>query len=280
MVCVCDVEPAPALSGWRGAGCFRPRRRGHKPASPDPCSSLSFPIHFHHHTHPRTPQLLDTTAVGVRREKMYALAGHVAAAVAGITADANILVNTGRLAAQRHAFAYGEPVPVEQLVRALCDAKQAYTQFGGLRPYGVSLLYAGWDGVRGFQLYQSDPSGNYSGWSATAVGANAAAAQGLLRSDYPQGEGVDRPTVAEAAKLAVRVLSKTMDAASLDADKVELVTITRRAPGGGGGAAEVGLAPGEDDGGVVYTVFDAAALAPLLEEVNAAVAKAREEEEK
>jgi len=71
-----------------------------------------------------------------------------------------------------------------------------------------------------------------------------------------------------------------MDAASLDADKVELVTITRRAPGGGGGAAEVGLAPGEDDGGVVYTVFDAAALAPLLEEVNAAVAKAREEEEK
>jgi 20S proteasome subunit alpha 3 len=209
---------------------------------------------------------------------MYALAGHIAAAVAGITADANILVNTGRLAAQRHAFAYGEPVPVEQLVRALCDAKQAYTQFGGLRPYGVSLLYAGWDSVRGFQLYQSDPSGNYSGWSATAVGANSAAAQGLLRSDYPQGEGVERPTVAEAAKLAVKVLSKTMDAAALDADKVELVTITRRPPGGD--ETEVGLAPGEDDGGVIYTVYDAAALAPLLEEVNAAVAKAREEEEK
>ena len=212
---------------------------------------------------------------------MYALAGHIAAAVAGITADANILVNTARLAAQRHAFAYGEAVPVEQLVRALCDAKQAYTQFGGLRPYGVSLLYAGWDAVRGFQLYQSDPSGNYSGWSATAVGANAAAAQGLLRSEYPQGEGAARPTVGEAARLAVKVLSKTMDAAALDADKVELVTITRAVRGEAGGReAEVGLAPGEDDGGVVYTVYDAAALAPLLEEVNAAVAKAREEEEK
>ena len=35
-------------------------------------------------------------------------------------------------------------MPVEQLVRALCDVKQGYTQFGGLRPYGVSLLYAGW----------------------------------------------------------------------------------------------------------------------------------------
>ena len=99
-------------------------------------------------------------------------------------ADANILINSARLAAQRHAFAFGEPVPVEQLVRALCDAKQGYTQFGGLRPYGVSLLYGGWDRERGFQLYQSDPSGNYSGWKATAVGAGAAAAQAILRADY------------------------------------------------------------------------------------------------
>ena len=33
---------------------------------------------------------------------------------------------------------------MEQLVRALCDNKQGYTQFGGLRPFGVSLLYGGW----------------------------------------------------------------------------------------------------------------------------------------
>ncbi len=93
-------------------------------------------------------QLLDTNAVGVRREKMYKLDGHVACAVAGITgepalltlsmhgrtgnihkpymcaADANILINTCRLAAQRYTFAYQEPIPVEQLVRTLCDNKQ------------------------------------------------------------------------------------------------------------------------------------------------------------
>lgn len=33
---------------------------------------------------------------------------------------------------------------MDQLVRSLCDTKQGYTQFGGLRPFGVSLLYAGW----------------------------------------------------------------------------------------------------------------------------------------
>ena len=61
-----------------------------------------------------------------------------------IAADANILINKCRLAAQQYQFAYQEPIPVEQLVRSLCDNKQGYTQFGGLRPFGVSLLYGGW----------------------------------------------------------------------------------------------------------------------------------------
>ncbi|XP_021566215.1 proteasome subunit alpha type-4 isoform X6 [Carlito syrichta] len=68
---------------------------------------------------------------------------------------------------------YQEPIPCEQLVTALCDIKQAYTQFGGKRPFGVSLLYIGWDKHYGFQLYQSDPSGNYGGWKATCIGNNS-----------------------------------------------------------------------------------------------------------
>jgi 20S proteasome alpha/beta subunit len=39
-------------------------------------------------------------------------------------ADANILLNTCRLIAQRYFFAYQEPMPVEQLVRSVCDTKQ------------------------------------------------------------------------------------------------------------------------------------------------------------
>ena len=103
---------------------------------------------------------------------MYMIDEHVACAVAGITADANILINQARLHAQRYRFSYQEPQPVEQLVQTLCDEKQAYTQFGGLRPFGVSMLYGGWDKTYGFQLYQSDPSGNYNGWKATCIGAS------------------------------------------------------------------------------------------------------------
>ena len=43
----------------------------------------------------------------------------------------------------------------------------------GKRPFGVSLLYIGWDKHYGFQLYQSDPSGNYGGWKATCIGNNS-----------------------------------------------------------------------------------------------------------
>lgn len=58
---------------------------------------------------------------------------------------------------------------------------QSYTQFGGLRPFGVSFLFAGWDKHYGFQLYHTDPSGNYSGWKATAIGVNNQSAQTILK---------------------------------------------------------------------------------------------------
>lgn len=44
----------------------------------------------------------------------------------------------------------------------------------------------------GFQLYQSDPSGNYGGWKAVAIGAGAQAAQNLLKTEYKEETTVGR----------------------------------------------------------------------------------------
>ena len=55
--------------------------------------------------------------------------------------------------AQQYKYTYQQAMPVEQLVRRLADNKQYYTMHGGMRPYGVSVLYAGWDKHLGFQLY-------------------------------------------------------------------------------------------------------------------------------
>jgi 20S proteasome subunit alpha 3 len=135
-------------------------------------------------------------------------------AVAGMTADANILINYARQAAQRYLLTYNEDIPCEQLVRRLCDLKQGYTQHGGLRPFGVSFIYAGWDPRRQFQLYLSNPSGNYGGWKATSAGANNASAQSLLKQDYKED-----CTLKEACGMAVKVLSKTMDSTKLSSEK-------------------------------------------------------------
>ena len=53
-------------------------------------------------------------------------------AVAGMTADANILINTARVYAQQYLYAYNDDMPCEQLVKRLCDLKQGYTQTGGM----------------------------------------------------------------------------------------------------------------------------------------------------
>ena len=148
------------------------------------------------------------------------LTSNMICAVAGMTADANILINYARQAAQRYLLTYNEDIPCEQLVRRLCDLKQGYTQHGGLRPFGVSFIYAGWDPRRQFQLYQSNPSGNYGGWKATSVGANNASAQSLLKQDYK--EDCD---LKEACGMAVKVLSKTMDSTRLSSEKSEFTPV-------------------------------------------------------
>lgn len=173
-----------------------------------------------------TGKLLDLSSVkeggyGGSGEKIFLLNRNVIAGVAGYSADANSLVNYSRQAAQRHLFSYNEDIPVEQLVQRLCDLKQGYTQFGGLRPFGVSLLYAGYDPHYKFQLYHSDPSGNYSGWKATCIGANNGTAQSLLKQEYK-----DDITVDDAVELVIRVMSKTMDSTTLSSEKLEFATLT------------------------------------------------------
>ena len=118
---------------------------------------------------------------------------------------------------------YQEPIPAENLVSSLCNIKQAYTQFGGKRPFGVSILYMGWDKQYGFQLYQSDPSGNYGGWKATCIGNNNQTAISILKQEYKIGE----TKLTDALKLAIKILSKTLDTTKLTSEKIEIATLIR-----------------------------------------------------
>ncbi|XP_071488471.1 proteasome subunit alpha type-4-like [Diadema antillarum] len=167
-----------------------------------------------------THKLLDDV---VFSDKIYKLNSDMACSVSGITSDANVLTSELRLAGQRYFLQYQENIPNEQLVSSLCDIKQFYTQAGGKRPFGVSILYMGWDKHYGFQLYQSDPSGNYGGWKATCIGNNSAAAISMLKQEYKEGD----TNLSAALALAIKVLSKTLDMTKLTPEKIEIATLTR-----------------------------------------------------
>ncbi len=169
--------------------------------------------------------LLDTESVqdkNISGDKVFKVDGHIACAVAGITSDANALIEYARMTALRHKFDYQEPVCVEDVAQQLCDIKQQYTQYGGVRPFGVALLLGGWDKFHSYQLYQTDPSGNYNAWKAYAVGSNDGAAQSLLKQEWKEGM-----TLQEGLLLALKVLTKTMDSTNIGPDRVEIGILTR-----------------------------------------------------
>jgi 20S proteasome subunit alpha 2 len=69
------------------------------------------------------------------------------------------------------------------LVKEVASIMQEYTQSGGVRPFGVSLLIAGID-AKGPALYQVDPSGSFWAWKASAIGKNMVNAKTFLEKRY------------------------------------------------------------------------------------------------
>ncbi|KAF7999001.1 hypothetical protein HF325_006533 [Metschnikowia pulcherrima] len=145
-----------------------------------------------------TSKLLDNDGSA---EKLYHLNDQTMCAVAGMTADASILVNNARVTAQRYLKTYNEEIPCELLIKSLCDIKQGYTQHGGLRPFGVSFIYAGHDDRNEFSVVHVKST--------------------LLKKDYK-----DEITLKEACELAIKVLSKTVDSSNLNSEKLEFATVS------------------------------------------------------
>lgn len=83
-------------------------------------------------------------------------------------------------------------------------------------------MYAGFDKVMGYQLYCSDPSGNYAAWNAHATGKNSVNSITTLKEDYNVGCSLN-----DALQLAVKLLAKSMDDMKPTASKFEVGIVTR-----------------------------------------------------
>lgn len=109
---------------------------------------------------------------------------------AGMPPDYRVILRKSRKQGEAYHLQYNDPIPVGQLVRESAAIMQEMTQSGGVRPFGVSLLVAGYD-HNGPQLYQVDPSGAYFGWKASAIGKNFTNAKSFLEKRYKPELGLD-----------------------------------------------------------------------------------------
>ncbi len=139
-------------------------------------------------------------------EKIFVIDQHVGAAIAGLTADARILINQARIEAQINRLTYDEIISIETLTKKICDLKQLYTQHAGVRPFGVSLLIAGVD-ADGPKLFMTDPSGAYWGYKAQAIGAGAQTVKEILEKEYNENL-----TLNDSIKLSLKALKQVIEA--------------------------------------------------------------------
>ncbi|KAG0214923.1 Proteasome subunit alpha type-2 [Mortierella sp. GBA30] len=116
-------------------------------------------------------------------EKVAVICSNIGMVYSGMGPDYRVLVNKARKAAQAYKRVYMEEPPTAILVKEIAGVMQEFTQSGGVRPFGVSLLIAGFD-EGGPMLYQVDPSGSYWPWKATAIGKNMVNAKTFLEKRY------------------------------------------------------------------------------------------------
>lgn len=116
-------------------------------------------------------------------QKVFKIDDHIGASYAGMAGDGRVLIDYAVRQALVHKFYYDEPIPVEYVTKLVCDIKQMYTQHAGVRPFGVSIIFAGVDD-RGTQLFMTEPSGRYLGYYATAIGEKSSIVLEFLEKNY------------------------------------------------------------------------------------------------
>eukprot|EP00048_Salpingoeca_helianthica_P014757 m.223374 g.223374 ORF g.223374 m.223374 type:complete len:237 (-) comp16244_c0_seq1:186-896(-) len=129
-----------------------------------------------------TSPLIDETSI----RKVSNITAKVGCVYSGMGPDYRVLLMHARKRAQEYYRIYQEHIPTRQLVQDIASVMQEYTQRGGVRPFGVSLLVAGVDDDGSSHLYQVDPSGSFFAWKAAAVGKNMVNAKTFLEKRYSE----------------------------------------------------------------------------------------------
>ena len=151
-------------------------------------------------------------------EKVFKIDEHIGIATSGLVADGRTLVEEAREEAQKNLMTYDEAIDPSVLAKFVADRCQQFTQYGGVRPYGLATISGGIkDGEA--TVYQTDPSGTLNQWQAIAIGKDGKEAQEHLEENWEEDLSEK-----EAIQLAVEALNQgeeELDTANLEMSKVD-----------------------------------------------------------
>jgi proteasome alpha subunit len=165
----------------------------------------------------------DKLVVKRSTSKVHEIDSHLIASVSGIVSDARILIEKAQVLAQQNRMTYDTPIGTELLIKEIANLQQQFTQYGGARPYGVSMMVAGVTDESP-ELYTSDVTGNYFEYYANAIGEKDDKIKEILREKYKEDL-----TIKKGVKLALDILKEVFQE-KFKIERFELMYIEKDDP--------------------------------------------------
>ena len=150
-------------------------------------------------------------------EKIFKMDDHIGVAISGLHADSRVLVDYARVQAQVHRLTYNEPVRIPTITRKLADIVQAYTQHGGVRPFGSSLLICGVDPDGSSRLMTTSPSGTFWAWKGHSMGQNSEEAEEIVKEKLDEDMSLK-----EIISLGVEILKEVDEEDEINKETIQI----------------------------------------------------------
>lgn len=143
-------------------------------------------------------------AVSSTIQKVFRVDARIGATYSGMVADGLHIIDTARSSTQNHKLVFDDVKSVESLAKQISSYMMQATQYGGMRPYAVSLLLGGIDEVP--RLYEIEPGASFLGYKADAIGSGKKVATEMLVKEYKPGMDLD-----EAISLGIKIIKKASE---------------------------------------------------------------------
>ncbi len=158
--------------------------------------------------------IIEPLAVSSTIKKVFRVDAHIGATYSGMIADGLHIIDMARSVSQNHRLIYDEVKSVEAIVKDIAGYMMQATQYGGMRPYAVSVLVGGIDTAP--RLFEVDPGASYSGYKADAIGAGKKVAVDIMLKEYKEDMSME-----DVISLGVKIIKKVNEG-KLTSDLIDI----------------------------------------------------------